>query len=136
MRRLFFLNFVYFGVFVFFIVIPFSSVFAVDCIPPVTGFHLDAGVCFPDAATTGLADTPVDSFLMNIMDWLLAIFGFIAIIGFVISGIQYLTSAGDEDTIEIAKRNMKYSVIGVFVVLSALTIIYAIDNVLNGVANF
>ncbi len=89
-----------------------------------------SGVCFP--MVTGLSDMPLILLIMRVMNWLLAIFGMIAIIAFVISGLQYLLSAGDEDAAETAKRNMKYSIIGVVVGLSGWIIVNAIDNALNG----
>lgn len=89
-----------------------------------------SGVCFP--ATTGLSQTPIFLLIMTVMNWLLAIFGMIAIIAFVISGLQYLLSAGDEDAAETAKRNLKYSIIGVIVGLSGWIIINAISNALSG----
>lgn len=95
-----------------------------------TGFYLQAGVCFP--GTTGLSSQPVAMLLMNLMNWLLGIFGFIAIIAFVISGLQYLLAAGDEGMAETAKRNMKYSIIGIIVALSGYVIIQAIDRALSG----
>jgi len=91
---------------------------------------IKAGVCFP--VGTGLSDTPVWLLLMRLMWWLLAVFGMIAIIAFVISGIQYLISAGNEAMIETAKRNMMYSMLGVLVGLSGWVIIRAIDAALNG----
>src|SRR5688572_29383108 len=57
------------------------------------------------------------------MNWLLALVGFIGIIGFVIAGILYLTAAGDEDRIEQAKKAMMYSIIGVIVALIGFVII-------------
>ncbi|NLC30833.1 MAG: hypothetical protein GX765_05985 [Candidatus Moranbacteria bacterium] len=57
------------------------------------------------------------------MLWLLSVIGFIAIVAFVISGIQYLISAGDQNMIETAKRNMKWSIVGVVTALSGLIIL-------------
>lgn len=91
---------------------------------------IKSGVCFP--ATTGLSSQPVATLLMNLMNWLLAILGFIAIIAFIISGLQYLLSTGDEKMAETAKRNMQYSIIGVLVALSGWVIIQAIDTALSG----
>ena len=76
---------------------------------------------------TGLPKQTVSAIVTNIAFWLLAGFGFIAVIGFVISGIIYLTSAGDEDRQEIAQRAMIYSITGVLVGLAGLVIIYAVD---------
>lgn len=84
-------------------------------------------MCFPGG--TGLPDPVggIGEVLMNLMDWLLGIFGMLAVIAFVISGIQYLLAAGDERQAETAKRNMKYSIIGIAVALSAYIIIDAIS---------
>ena len=70
--------------------------------------------------------------VQNLMQWLLGIFGFIGIIGFVIAGIWYLTAAGDETQIERAKKAMIYSIIGVIVGLIGLVIIFAVDKWLRG----
>jgi len=104
---------------------------AVEC---GEGFTEHSGVCFPD--DTGLSEASVWVIVVNLMRWILGIFGFIAIIGFVISGIQYLTSAGNENAIETAKRNMKWSIVGVIVGLGGLTIIWAVDWALRGIAFF
>lgn len=89
-----------------------------------------SGVCIPGG--TGLSSYSVEYLLMLLMNWLLGIFGFIAIIAFVISGSQYMLAAGDDSAAETAKRNMKYSIIGITVALSGFVIIYAIDQALSG----
>ncbi|MFZ3031693.1 MAG: pilin [Candidatus Moraniibacteriota bacterium] len=102
---------------------------AVTC--PSTGvWSVVGGVCVP--GDTGLSDSPISDILETIMYWLLGILGFIAIIAFVISGLQYLTAAGDEKQAETAKHNMQYSIIGIIVALSGLIVIYAISGALSG----
>lgn len=93
------------------------------------GYTKVSGVCFPTG--TGLSENSVLEIVTRFVNWLLAIFGFIAILGFVISGIQYLTSAGDESQAETAKRNMKYSIIGVVVALSGWIVILFVEALLN-----
>ncbi len=93
-----------------------------------------AGVCIP--TTSGLSSASVSYILEIFMKWLLGILGFLGVIAFVISGIQYLTSAGDDDTISTAKRNMKYSIIGVVVALSGYIIIQAVTTALSGTSSF
>ena len=83
-------------------------------------------------AGTGLPSNQLSTIIANIAFWLLAVFGFIAVIGFVISGITYLVSTGDEDTQERAKRAMMYSITGVVVGLAGLVVIYAVDMFLRG----
>lgn len=87
-------------------------------------------MCFPIG--TGLSKTSVADIILNLMKWMLYLFGFLAIIAFVISGIQYLSAAGNMNMIETAKRNMNYSIIGIIVALSGLVILVAIDALLRG----
>ena len=91
------------------------------------------GVYWPTSAETGLPDPAggVKGIIGSFMNWLLGIFGLLAIIAFVVSGIQYLAAAGSERVLETAKRNMTYSIIGVIVALAAFVIIQAVDRALR-----
>ena len=80
---------------------------------------------------TGLPASPIYMILQTLMLWILGIFGFIAIIGFVISGIQYLTAAGDEEQQKRAKKAMYYSIMGVIVGLGGLIILNAATQMLG-----
>jgi len=95
------------------------------------GGSIVGGFCVP--TNTGLADPQggIFAIISNFLMWLIAIFGFLALAGFIISGIQYIVAAGDEGVMETAKRNMKYTIIGVIVGLSALVIIQAVTAALN-----
>lgn len=108
-----------------------EGVLAVTC--PGSGFEVEGGVCIPTG--TGLPDpgtsTPVLDILINFMEWALSIFGVVAIIAFIISGIQYLTATGDESRITTAKTNMKWSIVGVIVGLIGYIVITTIDAILN-----
>lgn len=106
---------------------------AVTC-PTSGSWSIVAGVCVP--TDSGLPANTVSAILETFMKWLLGILGFLGVIAFVISGIQYLTSAGDDDTISTAKRNMKYSIIGVVVALSGYIIIQAVTTALSGTSIF
>ena len=70
------------------------------------------------------------------MFYLLAILGFVAVIGFVISGILYLVAAGDEDRQATAKRAMIYSITGVIVGLVGLVILFAAQRLLGAQNQF
>lgn len=95
---------------------------------PPDKFEEVAGVCVP--INTGLSDKTVKEIVFNAMQWILGIFGFIALIAFAVSGIQYMTAAGNENAIETAKRNMKWSMVGVIIGLGGLVIVWAIDSLL------
>ncbi|HPN96606.1 MAG TPA: hypothetical protein PLK35_02460 [Candidatus Moranbacteria bacterium] len=80
----------------------------------------------------GLPKGTVFSIIENVLLWLLAILGIVGVIGFVISGIMYLTAAGDDKKMETAKNAMKYSIIGIIVGLSGLVAIQAVNTALGG----
>ncbi len=105
---------------------------AVVC--PAPDFFESNGVCVP--AKTGLSQVSVGFLLETILNWLLAIIGIIAILAFVVSGLQYLTAVGDEGQAETAKRNIQYAIIGLVVALSGYLIISAIDAISKGNPNF
>jgi len=92
------------------------------------------GLDFDTIAQMGLPDSPgVKSILVNVVKWMLEIIGLITLIAFIISGGQYLMSAGDDTAMQTAKKNMTYSVIGIIVALSGFVIIRAIDTALRAV---
>ena len=84
----------------------------------------EAGKFQLPAATAG-------NIVSNIAYWLLGIFAVVGVIGFVISGIMYLVSAGDDDMISKAKKYMLYSLVGVIVGLSGYVIIQAVSLMLD-----
>jgi hypothetical protein len=94
------------------------------------GFNKVGGVCFP--TTTGLSSAPITAILSNIFSWLMGLFTTFAVMAFVISGIQYLTSAGDEDQIGVAKRNAMHALLGVVIGLSGFVIVKAIAAAISG----
>lgn len=93
-------------------------------------FSLAAPPTVPDV---GLANPSggIKTILDNALKWLLGILGAIGIIGFVISGIMYLVSGGNDDAIKRAKKGMTASIIGVAVGLSGFVAIQAIDLALR-----
>ncbi|MFA5926184.1 MAG: hypothetical protein WC831_04575 [Parcubacteria group bacterium] len=82
----------------------------------------------------GLPGGSIYNIISNTVMWVLGIFGFIAIIGFVISGIMYLTSAGDDAAMKKAKNQMTWSIIGVVVGLVGYIVIYAVNSMLGGIS--
>lgn len=103
---------------------------------PCTGLlnPWDAGKCNSQAA--GLPGGTVTQIITSTLSWLLAVLGFFAIAGFVISGLLYLTSAGNEGQAEQAKNAMKFSIIGVIVALVGYVAVKAIDSLLRASTTF
>ncbi|MCX6763248.1 MAG: hypothetical protein NTZ97_00730 [Candidatus Moranbacteria bacterium] len=84
----------------------------------------------------GMPGGSIVRIIYNILSWMLVIFGFIGIGGFVISGIQYLISAGDEDMIDRSKLHMKWSIVGVVVGLMGFVVLQAVTVALTGYSWF
>lgn len=103
-----------------------------ECTAQNAELILQDGVCIPKGAFLGLSEGSPSEVLMIFLNWLLGIGGVVAVIAFTISGIQYLGSAGNDNVIGIAKRNMLYSIVGVVVMLSGLIIINFLDVLLSG----
>ena len=80
----------------------------------------------------GLPEGSILDIVSGILFWLLSIFALVGIIGFIISGIIYLVSAGDENTISRAKTAMMWSIVGVIVGLSGFVIMQAVAAMLSG----
>lgn len=70
--------------------------------------------------------------LLDVLRFLLTIIGVLALISFVVGGLQYLTSAGDKTKAENAKKIVLYSIIGVLVSGSGAIIIRQIFKFLAG----
>ena len=85
-----------------------------------------------DAGLHKLPEGTISEIVFNLASWLLILLGSVAVIGFVISGILYLTAAGNEERMETAKKGMIYSVIGVIVGLLGFVVVKAIDTWLGG----
>ncbi|MDO8536725.1 MAG: hypothetical protein Q7R94_00560, partial [bacterium] len=83
-------------------------------------------------AMTNLPSAPIYIIISRGLSWMLAIFSLLAVIGFVISGIMYLTSIGDDTRMKTAKNMMIYSITGVVVGLAGVVVIFTIDRLLRG----
>jgi hypothetical protein len=82
-------------------------------------------------AIFGLPAGSITGIIIGIVQWILYIFGFLGILGFVIAGILYLLSTGDDDRMKKAKQAMQYSIIGIVVGLCGLIVIKAVFIMLN-----
>lgn len=102
-------------------------------VPMVVFGQWETGIS--NAQSSGVPEATVTNIIRTIMNWLLAILGFLGIIGFVIAGIMYLVAAGDEKMIDRAKTAMTYSIVGIIVALIGFVIIRAVDALLNASGN-
>lgn len=71
-------------------------------------------------------DKDVANIIGTVVRILLFIVGSIAVIMIIISGIQYVTSAGNADAVKKAKSTLLYSIIGLIIALLAYGIVFYI----------
>jgi hypothetical protein len=107
---------------------------------PLTGLKICAGTGggggFDLSDSMGLPQGSIYGIIGSIAYWLLGVFAFFGIIGFVVSGIMYLISAGNDDMISKAKKYMLYSIVGVIVGLMGYVILQAAFMLLEAGGGF
>ena len=95
---------------------------------PDTGYKEVNGACVPiineeqDDNLWGTAST--------IINWILGIVGFLAVVMIIVGGINYTLSAGDANNVKKAKDTILYGIIGLVIALLAAAIV---NFVLGGV---
>ena len=80
----------------------------------------------PDATDYGDVPTELDKTVTKATNWLL---GFVAALGVIMvvwGGINYLTSAGDEERVRTAKNTIKYGLMGVVIAGFAYAVVKVI----------
>ncbi|HLM84345.1 MAG TPA: hypothetical protein VK254_04040 [Candidatus Bathyarchaeia archaeon] len=85
----------------------------------------------PLPTNVGLPSGTLAGVIANFTNWILGIFGFLAIISFIVSGIMYFLAIGDEKAQEKAKNQMTWSIMGVVIGLIGLVVIRAVDAFLR-----
>ena len=81
----------------------------------------------PIAQAAGVIDDAptVATALFRVLDFLLAIFGFIVILALVFSGILYFTAGGNVSRLDMAKKSFSWAVIGIAIGLGSLVLVRA-----------
>jgi len=91
----------------------------------------------PQCGGTGLpCDQSVTSFVLRIINIALAVAGLIAVLFLIIGGFRYITSAGNEETAESAKKIIINAIIGIVIIILSFVIVRVISSALvnNNVA--
>lgn len=81
---------------------------------------------------SGLPDTPLYLVLVSVMRYLLLIFTVVAVIGFLVSGLIFIT-AGASGRADIGQKWLIFTIVGIIVGLIGYIVIRLIDNLLRGV---
>ena len=119
--------FLFLGIFLF-----LTSIF----IFPVDALAVTSGWSVNNYTGYGLPEDEVYGIIENLMLWILSLVGIFAVMAFAVSGVMYLTSAGNQGQIDNAKRYMVWSIVGVAVAIVGLVVLRAVDLWLGGNKDF
>lgn len=96
------------------------------------GGEIIGTVCVPTQAETGLAATTIPTILVNVANWIVYIYGSIAVAVIMICGFQYLLATGDDSQAESAKRCVKWAVVGMAIVSLSYVFIFTMARLITG----
>lgn len=84
------------------------------------------------SAPSGMASTgDTNQMIINVINWFLTILASLAVLMIVVSGILYITAAGNEGRIDTAKSYLTYSVIGLVVALLGWVIVRTVSSAIG-----
>ncbi|MDD5464085.1 MAG: hypothetical protein PHP62_02970 [Candidatus Moranbacteria bacterium] len=76
-----------------------------------------------------ITDAPsISSVGINVLNFLLSVVEIVAIISLVISGIIYLTAIDDKSRMQLAKRSLTYSIVGIMLGLGGMILVWVVGQ--------
>lgn len=90
------------------------------------------------APTVGILDpttTSISTIIEKIISWVLLFAGAIAVLFIIYAGFMYVTSAGNKERIETAKKTLTFAVIGLIVIILANFIVGLVGTTITDVNN-
>ncbi|MBD3300608.1 MAG: hypothetical protein GF347_04625 [Candidatus Moranbacteria bacterium] len=70
----------------------------------------------------------------NVVRFIFLIIAGIGVIGFVIGGLMYLVSIGNQEKMEQAKRHLNYAIIGLAIAIGSFALVMLINSLFGGQA--
>lgn len=106
----------------------FFIILAVFSLVIFSGCSLQETLFGQDADMTKLTSDDITTAVWNLADWLVQFIGIVLTLYLIYSGYQYLTSMGDKEKIEKAKKSILACIIGVAIVLLGHMLIRTLFN--------
>jgi hypothetical protein len=78
-----------------------------------------------------IATSDFSILLTNFLKWLLSVAGSIALLMLITGGVFYVTSSGNDQKVETAKKMITWTLLGLILILASYAIIIAIDQLLT-----
>ncbi len=77
---------------------------------------------------TGEPSKSLQGIVTTIIRFALGFIGLILIVMFIVSGFQYMTAGGNEETVKQAVSRIRNAIIGLIIILAAYSITYFVTN--------
>lgn len=90
-----------------------------------------SGYCTPWQEQQGLCTPGLRTMVLNIANWVLLFLGLIATGFLIYGGFLYITSAGNDENINKAKKLIMYAAIGIVVILIAAVLVNALVDMVS-----
>ncbi len=78
-----------------------------------------------------IATSDFSVLLTNFLKWLLSVAGSLALLTLIVGGVFYVTSSGNDQRVETAKKMITWTLLGLILILASYSIIIVIDELLT-----
>jgi hypothetical protein len=83
--------------------------------------------------SVGLGTADLKTTVVNAVSWALGVLALVAVVFIIVGGFQWLTAAGNEERVELAKKTISSAVVGMVLVLMSWAIVTFIVNTTRNV---
>lgn len=96
------------------------------CVAPENAVNCPQDCAWAAPPRPGNVPIDLNQTIMNLTNWILGFVTLVAVLALIWGGVNYLTSAGDEDKVKTGKRVMEYAIMGIVVCGFAYAIVVVI----------
>ena len=110
-------------------ILAFGSVFTSLLIVGVSNVIAAAPITIK--VTNPIKTSDVYELAENVLLWVLSVAGALALFMLVAGGVFYVTSSGNEQRVETARKIITWTVLGLMLILASFSIIVVLDKILT-----
>ncbi|MEI6039954.1 MAG: pilin [Candidatus Berkelbacteria bacterium] len=89
-------------------------------------------VQFPPGRISASDTDPIGTFLSFVKSQFFLYAGIVAVLAIIYSGFMYITSAGNTEQAEKAKKNLTWAIVGLVLIMLSATIVYWVNRLMSG----
>jgi heme/copper-type cytochrome/quinol oxidase subunit 2 len=89
------------------------------------------GQCTQWQIDQGLCESGLRTLILKIINWILLFLGLVATGFLIYGGFMYITSAGNEQNVDKAKKVIMYAAIGIIIIVLAAVLVNALVDIVS-----